>query len=269
MEKLSAPIKQRASPKADAYGEALRELNHHLWEHLVAIGSAAAKTESFALFHVNANIGEIAKLLMWVHGFLNETLPEEVDQASAHRRWLQKKFAADLLNDLRWIVGAKYWRIFDALVPPIETNLVWDFFPTLSDIGIRALDADVPTLADSAITELESIALSCIDKPIRTPRSAAQVAVAIARIGIIAQKMNQQQIMAMSVDALKKFDQSYLVKQREMRPDAGRYEVVILSEIDELKSDLEKHPWFLDPEEASFFTRITPEDIDNFAARLR
>jgi len=269
VEKLSVAIKEGSSSRADAYEEALRELNHNLWDHLVAIGTAAAKTESFALFDVNLNISTITKQLLWLYGLLNRSLPDQVDQASAHRRWMQEKFANDLLKELKWIVGATYWRIFDALEPPINTYLVWEFFPTLSDIGIRALDAGVPSLAESAISELRSIALTCIEKPTENLRSAARVAVFIARIGIIAKKTDRQEILDISVEALREFDQRYLAKQRELRPDAERYEVVLLSEIDELRRELEEHPWFLDPEEASFFTRVTAEDIESFAARLR
>src|SRR5262250_647131 len=76
--------------------------------------------------------------------------------------------------------------------PPIQTNLVWDFFPMLADIGNRSVEANLPSVAESAIDSVKSIALKCSDKPIQSWRSAPRVAAYISRIGIVAQKMGAQ-----------------------------------------------------------------------------
>jgi hypothetical protein len=199
---------------------------------------------------------------------LRKTKPKEVDPSSAHQAWLQQQFADDILKDLKWIVGATYWRIFDALEPPININVVWEFFPTLSHIGVQALDANVPSLAESAISELRSISLKLIEKPVQVLKTAARVAVFIARIGIVAQKLGEKTILDLSIVALKEFQRRYYDKQKEMEPAAESYEVVLLGEIDDLKSDLRKDRWFLDEEDASFFGRVSPEDIDTFVARV-
>jgi hypothetical protein len=265
---LSAATQEGNVAKADGYREAITELNDALWGRLVAIGTTAAKTASSALFDVNTNISEISKHCFWLLGFLERTKPEAVDQASAHEAWLHERFGADVLHELEWIVGATYWRIFDALEPPININAIWDFFPTLSHIGIQALDAKLPSVAESAISELKSMSLKAAEKPVQTLRSAARIATFIARIGIVAQKIGEQKILDVSVAALKEFQLRYFAKQKEIQPEAKEYDATLVNELDEFKNELRRDHWFIDEEDASFFGRVTPEDIDTFVARL-
>ncbi len=265
---LSAAMQEGNVAKADGYREAIRELNDALWGRLVAIGTAAARTASSALFDVNTNISEIAKHCFWLLAFLGRTKPEAVDEASAHEAWLHERFEADVLHELEWMVGATYWRIFDALEPPININAIWDFFPTLSHIGIQALDAKFPSVAESAISELKSISLKAAEKPVQTLHSAARIATFIARIGILAQKLGEQKILDLSVAALKEFQLQYFAKQKEIQPEAKDYDATLVNELNDLKNDLRKNHWFIDDEDASFFGRVTPEDIDTFVARL-
>lgn len=262
---LIAAMEENNSGRTAKYRDAISELNEDLWEHLVAIGIAAAATESFALFYVNLNIGEITKHGLSLYSFLTHAAPKATDQASAHELWLHEQFTDKLLGEMRWIVGATYWRIFEALEPPINTNLVWEFFPTLADIGIRALDANAPSVAEAAITELKSIASMCIEKPIRGSfRSAARVAVFAARIGIIAQKIGQQEILNLSITALREFNHQYFAKQQQLKPDADSYEAVFLNELNKLKEEWQSQSWFLDAEDAAFFSRVTIEDLKTF-----
>lgn len=263
IEKLTSAIKDKNWEEVSLYRNAFEELNEDLWQHFVAIGVAAAKTESFALFWINTNIGEIARQFLWLHAFLGRSKPEATDEDSARQRWMLERFTQDLENTLHWIVGATYWRIFDAFIPPIKTNLVWDFFPTLSDIGIRAVEANVPSLAESAIDSIKSIALKCLGKPISSRRSAPRVAAYIARIGIIAQQTGQEEVLSASVKAIKEFDQRYLANQRELQPTAESYDTV-LNEISGLARDLSSRAPLIDPEDATFFRRVTPEDIESF-----
>jgi len=264
---LSSALEEGNLPRADAYRKAIRNLNDHLWQILVAIGIAAAKTESFALFDINANIAALVKYCIWLLGLLNKTEAEAVDQSSAHERRLSERFADEILNDMEWVVGATYWRIVDALKPPINIHTVWDFFPTLSHIGIQALDARVPSLAESAISELKSISLKAIENvvPLET---AARIATFIARIGIVAQKIGEQQVFSLSVAALKDFQKRYLAKQEEIEPGAETYDATLLNELEDLKSELQKQQSLIDEEDASFFRQVTPEDIDSFVAHL-
>lgn len=271
IDKLASAIKEKNWGKVDVYRRTFEELNGDLWSHLVAIGTAAAKSESFALFWVNANIGEIARQWFWLHRLLKNTKVEAIDQESYHQQWLHEQFSDDLEKALRWIIGGTYSRIFDAFASPIQTNLVWDFFPTLSDIGIRAVESKLPSVAQSAIESVRSIALKCLEKPIQGLTSAPKVAVHIARIGIIAQKLQDQEILAASVNALKEFERKYLSKQREMRPNAETYDVGVPNEISELARDLRRRDPLMnaiDAEDATFFQRVTPEDIESFGKLL-
>jgi hypothetical protein len=265
---LSAAIQEGNADKAREYRQAIKELNDQLWNRLVEIGTAAAKTQSFALFDINTNIAEIVKHCLWLLAFLERTKPEEVDEASAHEAWLQKSFADEVLHELKWIVEATYWRIFDALEPPININSIWDFFPTLSHIGIQALDAKLPSLAESSISELRSISLKAIKRPIQSLHNAARIAAFIARIGIVARKVGEGQILVLSIHALKEFQAQYMAKQQEIEPEATEYDATLLNELGDLKTDLRKEHWILDEEDASFFRRVTPQDVDDFVSRL-
>jgi hypothetical protein len=265
---LSTAMEEGNVAKADEYREAIRGLNEGLWERLVAIGTAAAKTGSFALFDVNSNIAGIAKYCFWLLGFLSRTKPEAVDQTSAHNAWLHEKFAAEIEEELKWIVGATYWRIFDALTPPINRNAIWQFFPTLSHIGIQALDAGVTSVAESAITELKSMALTAIETPVGTLSTAARIAVFIAKIGIVAQKVGEQTILGVSVTALKEFQARYFAKQREIQPESETYDATLLNELQDLREELRGQHWLIDEEEAAFSSRVTEGDIDDFIALI-
>jgi hypothetical protein len=53
-----------------------------------------------------------------------------------------------------------------------------------------------------------------------------------------------------------------------MQPEAKAYDATLLNELDDLKSELGKDRWLMDEEEAIFFRRVAPEDIDSFVARL-
>ena len=265
---LEAATQESNKDRAREYRQAIEHVNDGLWSRLVEIGKAAAKTQSFALFEINTNIAEIVKHCLWLLGFLDRTKPEEVDEASAHEAWLQTRFANETLRELNWIVGATYWRIFDALELPININSVWDFFPTLSHIGIQALAAKQPSLAESAINELKSISLKTVKTPIQNLRPAARIAAFIARIGTVALKLGEGQVLVHSIHALREFQAQYFAKQQEIEPKAESYDATLLNELNDLKSELRTDQWLLDEEDASFFRRVKPEDIDAFVARL-
>jgi hypothetical protein len=261
-------VRDGKSERASDCSVVVRELIDDLWSRLVAIGAAAAATESFALYYVDANIHEIAKAGLWLRNFLDKRKPVRSGENLAHEAWQQERFAKDLVTGLKWIVGATYWRIFEAFNQPIKTTLVWNFFSTLADVGIRAIDAAVPEVAESAIDELKSIAVECIDKPIAGRlRSAAKVAVFIARVGIIAHKMEQQRILDYCLVALREFNNSYLAKQMETQPNARSYDAALPSEMDDLRKESRRRPW-LDEDDAAFFGRVTAQDIDAFMAIL-
>ncbi|HYL10189.1 MAG TPA: hypothetical protein VEU31_05575, partial [Candidatus Acidoferrales bacterium] len=265
---LSAAMEEGNVARAGDYRQAIEELNDGLWNRLVEIGTAAAKTQSFALFEINTNIAEIVKHCLWLLAFLGRTKAQEVDEGSAHETWLQERFADEILRELKWIVGATYWRIFDALEPPVNINSVWEFFPTLSHIRIQALEAKLPSLAESAISELKSMSLKAIKRPIQSLHNAARIATFIARIGIVALKVGEGQTLVLSIQALKEFQAQYIAKQQEIEPAAKAYDATLLNELDDLKTDLRKDHWLIDEGDASFFQRVTPEDIDTFVTRL-
>jgi hypothetical protein len=265
---LSAAYEQANKLKADEYREVIAEFNHSLWSRLFEIGKVAASTESFALFYLNQNIAEIVKCGLWLLEFLDKHKPKATDQASAHELWIQEQYAGAILKDLEWTVGATYWRIFGALPSPVNWNAIWDFFPTLSHIGIQALDASAPSLAESAISALKSISIKAIDLPVQGLQKSARIAAFMARIGIIAEKVGEQSVLTISLAALNEFQSRYFAKQKEMAPAAEAYGATLLNELDDLKSELRNNRWLIDEEDAAFLRRVVPADIDNFAARL-
>jgi|SRR6516164_860442 len=180
---------ERDFRKASKHRAVIEELSSDLWQYMAEIGAAAAKTESFALHYVNANIEEIARDLLWLIWHLSQHQIKPLDETTAHEARERERFSKQLLTGLDRLTGSTYWRLFDAFPPAVKMPLVWDFFSTLSDIGIRALEINLDSIADTAIQQLGSLANKSIDKPIGANVFApAEIAVYIARIGIVALK---------------------------------------------------------------------------------
>jgi hypothetical protein len=268
IDRLIEATKAADTAKLNDCREVIRELNDRLWNRLADIGTAAAKTQSFALFYINSNIAQISNHCFSLLAFLNETKPEGITPASAHEAWLHEKFKDEVLGELNWIVGATYWRIFDALEAPININSIWDFFPTLSHIGIQALEFILPSVAEAAISELESISIKAIEVQVQGLHTAASIASFIARIGIVAEMKGEQRIVSYSIVALNNFQKRYFAKQRELQPDAESYDATLLNELADLKRELGRDRWLIDEEDASFFGKVSPEDIDRYIIRL-
>jgi hypothetical protein len=115
---------------------------------------------------------------------------------------------------------------------------------------------------------LKSISLKAIERPIQSLHNAARIATFIARIGIVALRLGEGQILVLSIHALKEFQGKYLAKQQEIEPAAKEYDATLLNELDDLKNELGKERWLIDEEDASFFRRVRPEDVDTFLTRL-
>ena len=62
----------------------------------------------------------------------------------------------------------------------------------LADIGNRSVEANLPSVAESAIDSVKSIALKCSDKPIQSWRSAPRVAAYISRIVVPSGRVSVQ-----------------------------------------------------------------------------
>src|SRR5262249_48112826 len=148
---------QQKGENAEAAIHVLNELSDQLWLHLANIGEAAAPTESFALFFVDTNLREIAKMQIVVYRQLRQYLAglsEPHDLESASNKWHYDHSSAELLRELDWLIGAVHWRIYKALPIPVQSNLVWNFFDTLQELGITAMEADLDEQAAHAIKHL-------------------------------------------------------------------------------------------------------------------
>jgi hypothetical protein len=123
-------------------------------------------------------------------------------------------------------------------------------------------------LSESAVDSIKSIALKCLDISTLGSRPASRIAAFIARIGIVAQKSGEQQVLTASIKALKEVDQKDLAKQIELQPGAESYDAFVLNAISELTEDLKRRNPLIDPEDATFFQRVKPEDIRDFLELL-
>jgi hypothetical protein len=258
--------KERDFRKASKYRMVIEELTSDFWRDMAEIGAAAAKTESFALYYVNANIGEIARDVLWLIKHLRREQIEPVDETTAQEAWERELFSKELLKELDWLIGSTYWRIFDALPAAVKTHLVWDFFSTLSDIGIRALEIEIDSIADTAIQQLASLATKSIDKPIEANIFApADIAVYIARIGITALKNEKEATAKKAVTTIVEFNKRYIgrmLKDRQEFPDR------ISEGLDDMKRQLQRNQWMFDPEDIYFYRKISVADVDNFASLI-
>jgi hypothetical protein len=252
---------------AEAAMGVLRELSDRLWLHLANIGEAAAPTESFALFFVDINVREIGKMEIFVYRRLRDhivTLPEPHDRESASRKWHYEHFATEFLRDLDWLIGAVYWRIYKALPTPVRSNLVWNFFDTLQELGITAMEADLDKQAINAIQHLSSLVTAILEKPLEGAYDPSRAAAYIAKIGMAALHRDNEGLVTSSLEALRKLQTQFRTKF------AGNQELEtsLLHGVDEVVEDLERGRPSLD-EVAIHFTRsVTPEAVAAYVERL-
>ncbi len=237
----------------------VEELNRHLWLFFADIGSAAAPTQSFALHFVNDSISVIANQQLSLWSALREHQIEGMDA------WRLNSFREKLLHELTWIVTAVHWRIYDKLPHVVDATTVWEFFTTLSQIGIRCADMGLEEQAIGIIRQLLSISKKSIEKQPEHGYGPPRIAEHIARIGIIAQKDERAAILDAAIRALKEFQQSYLewVKNAEGLRDR------LFFEIGELARRQAEGRFMLDPNEASFFRKLSRGDVERFLEVLR
>src|SRR5437899_172232 len=237
----------------------VEELNRHLWRLFADIGSTAAPTEAFGLHFVNESISVIANQMLSLWSALREHEIAGMDS------WQMNSFREKLLHELTWIVTAVHWRIYDKLPSPAQTTTVWEFFTILSQIGIRCVDIGLEEQAIGIIRQLLSISKKSIEKQPEHGYGPPRIAEHIARIGIIAQKDKQAAIFDAAIRALKEFQQSYLewVKNAEGLRDR------LFFEIRELTRRHAEGRFMLDPNEASFFRKLSHGDAERFLETLK
>ncbi len=243
------------------------ELSHELWLHLANIGEAAAPTESFALFFVDTNVREIGKMQIIIYRQLRQHLdarPEPQDRQAATSKWRYDHSATELLRDLDWLIGAVYWRIYKALPTPVRSNLVWNFFDTLQELGITAMEADLDEQAVSAIEHLASLVTEMLEKPFENPHSSGRAAAHIARVGMAALHREDERVVTSSLQALRKLHTQFLTKF------AGNQELEtsLLRGVDEVVEDLDHGAPSLDEVATHFARSITPEAVTAYIERL-
>jgi hypothetical protein len=255
---LVSAIQRGDDKKAAEALDALRELNDQLWLLFADIGTAAAKRDSFALHFIDANISEIANQQLNLFQFLQENDIPGKDQ------WRKTDFLKQLIHDFSWLVGAVYWRIYDAFVPPVKSQFVRQFCGTLSQIGIRCTELDLTEGADRAIGNLKSIAMKAINVQLDGGYTPPRLAEHIARIGIIARKHGREQILQTAVKALREFQKAYVTKVEPIKELHGR----LIYEIRDLDRERHATNWFIDHDSAYFFSRVGSEDIEQFVALL-
>lgn len=258
IQRLISAIQRRDEKSADEALDALRELNDQLWHLFAEIGTAAAKRDSFALHFIDSNISEIANQQLNLIQFLQENDIPGKDQ------WRKADFLEQLIHDFSWLVGAVYWRIYEAFVPPIKSQFVRQFCGSLSQIGIRCTELGLAEGADRAIGNLKSIAIKAINVQLDDGYTPPRLAEHIARIGIIARKHGREQILQAAVKALREFQKAYLTKVAPIKELHGR----LIYEIRELDRERQETNWFIDRDSAYFFSRVGSEDIEQFVALL-
>ena len=232
------------------------EINDQLWLFFSEIGEAAAQTESFALFFINENISSIANAQLNLLMELRERDLFGVD------KWRKENFIERLLRSFAWVVSAVHWRIYKALPTPAKTTTSGDFFAPLSQIGIRCVESKLIDPVQGIIENMRSMATMSIEKKPDGGFGPPRLAEYIGRIGIIAQKREQEEIVFTALNALKKFNASYVDRFREHA--AGR----LVYEIRELDREWRDRQFVMDPNDAYFFARLEPGDVERFANTL-
>jgi hypothetical protein len=250
--------KERAPAVTSQIASTIEELTRHLWRFFADIGSAAAPTESFALHFVNDSISVIANQQLSLWAALQE------HQLGGMDDWQLNSFRQKLLHELTWLVTAVHWRIYEMLPIEAKTVTVWEFFPTLSQIGIRCVDLNLEEQARGVIRQLLSISKKSLEKQLEGGYGPPRIAEHIARIGIIAQKAKQAAIFDVAIRALKEFQHSYL----EWVKNAEGFRDRLFFEIRELAHRQAEGRFMLDPNEASFFRKLSRGDVERFLEAL-
>jgi hypothetical protein len=235
----------------------IEELNDRLWLQFAEIGVAAAKTESFALHFINANVSEIANQQLKLIEYLREHEISGLDQ------WQKQRFLKQLIHDFQWLVSGVHWRIYDAFTSPIKTHVVWEFFTSLSQLGIRCVEIGLTGEANGVIANLGSMAKKALSVQIDHGYGPPRIAEHIARIGIIAQKLDREEILRSALSTLREFQKAYAerVKRAEQLQGQLIYEI---RELDRRRQERQ----FLMGLDAHFFIRLAAGDVDRFVALL-
>ncbi|MDA2913224.1 hypothetical protein MYX77_04560 [Acidobacteriia bacterium AH_259_A11_L15] len=236
----------------------LEELNDGLWLWFSDVGAAAARTESFALYLINANIREIANQQLWLYEKLRsqELSPEEA--------WRQEEFGKKLLHDFSWLINATYWRIYEGFSDEVKTNLVSDFFGTLSQVGLRCIELGLEEEAFGAAQHLLSIGKMAVKKQFQHGYGPPRIAEHIARIGIFGLKKGRNELVQRIIRLLVDFQHSYLEKIRDV--EELRHQ--LFNEITNLERERREMDMFADPTDAYFFSKIEERDVENFLRQL-
>lgn len=237
----------------------IEELNKPLWRLFSDLGVASAKAQSFALFFVNANISAIANQQLNLHVSL------QTRQDVAKSKWDLERFDKQLLHDFEWLVSVVHSRIYDAFTPPIKGIVVWGFFKSLSQIGIRCVETNLSEHAEGIIHNLIHMAKKALDVQFEGGFGPPRIAEYAARIGIIAQKRGQDAIVAAALESLRDFQRAYVERVR----GDGRFEGQLIYEIENLARQWLEGGWTIDPDEAYFFTRLARGDVERFVGLLR
>lgn len=245
----------------------LDEIADGLWWHLANIGEAAAPYESFALFYVDMNVREIGKIEIITYHRLQKHLadmPEPQDRDSAAAKWRLEHFATELLRDLDWLVAAIYWRIYQALPNPVHSNLVWNFFDTLQELGITAMEAQLDKQAIRAIEHLSSLVAAMLEKPLESAYSCGRAAAYIARLGMVAFQRQDEAIVTSSLQALRKLHAQFLAKFADNQELATS----LLSGVDEIAQDLDRGIPPFDEIPIHFARSTTPAAVTEYTTRM-
>ncbi len=237
----------------------LKEFNDQLWSWFSEVGAKAAKTESFALHFIDKNIREIANQQLSLYEAIRARVvpPDE--------SWRRDQFVDRLLHDFSWLIGATYWRIYDGFGEEIKTNLVRDFFGTLSQIGIRCVELHLDENAVVAAENLLTLAKKGLKKQVEHGYGPPRIAEHIARIGIVALKRDRGQVVNRTVDLLVEFQGEYTKTFR----DIPQLQFQLLTEIDNLKRERAEVRIFADPTDNYFFSKINQEDIEKYLNHLQ
>jgi hypothetical protein len=265
LERLEALAAQRFElayndeEKIQDAAETVEELNRPLPRMLSDLGVASARTKSFALHFINVSISAIANLQLNLYSRISER------PSAAANRWDKARFEQHLLHDLEWLVSGVHSRIYDAFARPITLNIVWRFFKTLSQIGIRCVEMDLTEPALGVIQNLAHMAKTSLDVQFEDGFGPPRIAEYIARIGIIAQKRGRESILIAALESLRAFQMAYAQRVRGI----AQFEWQLIYEIESLANEWRERSAVIDRDDAYFFSRLEYGDVERFAEIVR
>jgi hypothetical protein len=169
-----------------------------------------------------------------------------------------------LLHEIDWLISAVFWRIYKALPNPVRSNLVWNFFETLQELGIVTMEAELDKQSIRAVEHLASLVELMLEKPAEGARSPGRAAAHIARIGMVALTRRDDFVVASTLAVLRNLTNKFQEKSRS-NPE---FSTSLLTGVDEIIEELDRGAFVLDDVASHFARSVTVESIAEYIKRF-